>query len=278
MIQKLTPLKFGIMTLAIGAAAISFAPNAYAQQTLEQIVASEHRAAENSTRDEFRHPVETLKFFDIQPNHTVVEISPGGGWYTEILGPYLKDEGTLYLTTFAEDSPRSYAAGSNKTIKDLTANKELFGAVNFAVLETPDHINAVAPAASADRVLTFRNVHNWMSDEKAAEVFAAFYDALKPGGILGVVEHRAKTDTDQDPKAESGYVRQDYVIKLAEEAGFEFVEASEINANPKDTTVHPNGVWTLPPRLRAPEGEEETFRAIGESDRMTLKFMKPAAE
>lgn len=276
--KRFSSLKRGLLSLALGASVISFAPQVLAQDTLETLVTAPHRSADNIARNEYRHPVETLRFFDVQPTHNVIEINPGTGWYTEILGPYLKEQGALTLTVFADDSARDYAPPLNKAIKELTANKDLFGTVNYVVLDAPEHLGPLAPPASVDRVLTFRNVHSWMADDAAEKVFANFFEALKPGGILGVVEHRAKTDTAQDPRSANGYVREDYVIKLAEDAGFKLVEKSEINANPKDTADYLDGVWELPPRLRTAEENKEKHRAIGESDRMTLKFIKPAAE
>ena len=168
---------------------------------LKKVVNSEHRSEKNRVRDVYRNPAATLKFFGVEPNMKVAEIAPGGGWYTEILGPYLRDEGILYLSIFSEESSRSYAPRLIKKIKELTANKKLFGEVHFTRLETPKVIEAFAPEGSLDRVLTFRNVHNWMADGKAAQVFSEMYKALKPGGVLGVVEHRARTNRKQDPKA-----------------------------------------------------------------------------
>lgn len=268
-------MKKKFLGLATCAIFLAFSGVSYAETTLDSVVKSEHRSVENKARDAYRHPIETLEFFEVRPNQTIVEINPGGGWYTEILGPYLKDEGTLYLAIFSEDSTRSYAPRLNKKSKEMTANKELYGEVHYTVMDTPKDVGPVAPAESADRILTFRNVHNWMADGSGVAAFTAFYDALKPGGILGVVEHRAKADKEQDPKALSGYVREDYVIDLATEAGFELVEKSEINANPKDTADYAEGVWSLPPSLRAKEKDDEKYLAIGESDRMTLKFKKP---
>ncbi|MAI62048.1 MAG: methyltransferase [Micavibrio sp. TMED27] len=268
-------MKRKFIGLAACISLIAFSGISHAESKLQTIVNSDHRSSENKTRDAFRHPIETLKFFDIKPEHTVVEINPGGGWYTEILGPYLKESGTLYLAIFSDESARSYAPRLNAKSKTMTANKELYGEVHYTVMDTPTHVGPVAPDGSADRVLTFRNVHNWMADNSGEAAFTSFYKALKPGGILGVVEHRAKTDKEQAPRALSGYVREDYVIKLAEKAGFKLVEKSEINANPKDTANYKDGVWSLPPSLRAKEKDDEKYLAIGESDRMTLKFIKP---
>lgn len=271
-------MKYKFLGIAATSMLLAFSGNVYADNSLDTILKGEHRSQENAARDIYRHPAETLKFFDVQPNHTVVEINPGSGWYTEILGPYLKEEGKLYLAIFAEDSERSYAPRLNAKIKETTANKELYGDVEYTVMEAPENIGPVAPPASADRVLTFRNVHSWMGDDSAEEAFQSFYEALKPDGILGVVAHRTKTEEPQDPKAENGYAKQDYVIDLATQAGFELVESSEINANPKDTADYPDGVWTLPPRLKLEDQDREKYMEIGESDRMTLKFIKPQSQ
>ncbi len=239
-------------------------------------VAGKHRSEANRVRDKFRHPVETLQFFGIRENMTVVEISPGaGGWYTEILAPYLRESGTFYAASPATDSAREYSRKTSATyLAKLKANPELYDKVNVTVFEPPQHTD-IAPAGSADMVLTFRNVHNWLGSKSGAIAFKAFHRALKPGGTLGVVEHRASESAPADPTAPTGYVPESMVIRLAEEAGFKLVGKSEINANPKDTRDHPKGVWTLPPSYRLGDVEKAKYEAIGESDRMTLKFVKP---
>lgn len=241
---------------------------------LTKILAGEHRSAENKARDQYRHPIETLAFFEVKPDMTVVEISPGGGWYTEILAPYLKDKGTYYAAGSDPDSSSRFARKSAESFKQKMASDPVYSKVNITVLELPQH-TTIAPAGSADRVLTFRNIHNWMKAGTADEVFAAMYAALKPGGILGVVEHRGDPNVAQDPEAGSGYVNQDYAIELVEKAGFRFVASSEINANPKDTRNYSKGVWTLPPTLALKDQDRDIYLAIGESDRFTLKFVKP---
>lgn len=242
---------------------------------LSKISSGEHRSEKNKTRNTYRNPVETLSFFEVKPNMKVAEISPGGGWYTEILGPYLKKDGELYLAIFSDKSEKSYAPRLNKQIRELTAKKDLFGKVHFTTMESPKVIGPIAPDNSMDRVLTFRNLHNWMKDEKVIEAMMSFYKALKPGGVLGIVEHRASNKSKQDPKAMNGYVREDYVIELAESLGFEFIAKSEVNANYNDTADHPEGVWTLPPSMRLKDKNRAKYLAIGESDRMTLMFRKP---
>jgi predicted methyltransferase len=243
---------------------------------LRALADGDHRSAENRARNVHRHPVETLEFFGLRPDMTVVELVPGGGWYTEILAPYLRERGRYYVAGHERDSDRDYyIEGNRRLAAKLAARPDLYDRV--VVTELGPSRQEIAPAGSADLVLTFRNVHSWMAQGYADRVFAAAYRALKPGGALGVVEHRARTDQPQDPKARSGYVREDAVIAMAEAAGFKLDARSEINANPRDTRDHPQGVWTLPPSLRLGETDREKYLAIGESDRMTLRFVKPAA-
>ena len=239
---------------------------------------AEHRSHANRMRDEYRHPAETLTFFEVDPCHTVVEIWPGGGWYTEILAPVLRSCGKLYAAHFDPNSEVAYYVKSLEGFnRKLADNPRLYDAVSVTVLQPPKFKRMVSPG-SADRVLTFRNVHNWLKAGSAEAVFASAYEALKPGGILGVVEHRARPGTDFQTMIESGYVTEQKVIELASAAGFELAARSEINANPLDDTEHPKGVWTLPPTLRLGEQDRMQYLAIGESDRMTLKFVKPVGE
>jgi predicted methyltransferase len=245
--------------------------------SLEHAVQSNERSDKNSARDQYRHPVETLAFFGFKPDMTVVEISPGGGWYSEILAPALQDHGLYYAAHYPSDSSVGFYQRSLSGFKSKVAEDKRFSKVKITEFLPLTHVD-VAPEGTADMVLTFRNVHNWyMGKDKtgALSAFKAFYKALKPGGTLGVVEHRlAETRADEDQKT-SGYMKQSYVVDLAKQAGFELVASSEINANPKDTADHPKGVWTLPPSLRLGEQDAEKYKAIGESDRMTLKFKKP---
>lgn len=233
-------------------------------------------------RDEWRHPAETLEFFGVEPSDTVVEIWPGGGWYTAVLGPYLKAGGGKLIAASFDPASSDYAkAGIEKYTAAFLAKPEIYGDIELTVASKDS--DGFAPEGSADVVLTFRNVHNWMSNSYADKMFKDAYKALKPGGVLGVVEHRLPSAGEQDPTGSSGYVKEALVRQFAEEAGFEFAGSSEINANPADTADHPFGVWTLPPVGRsAPRGEEAAadfdaakYAAIGESDRMTLKFVKP---
>jgi predicted methyltransferase len=245
---------------------------------LTEILNGDWRSAENRARDKYRHPRETLLFFGVQPTHTVVEITPGaGGWYAEVLVPLLKDKGRYFGTVTdpartSSDASRAYNEKQNQALRDkLAARADVYG--NVSLLEIDPKAPSIGEAGSADVVLTFRNVHNWMAAGTEAEMFEAFYEVLKPGGTLGVVEHRAK---DVVPKGDkSGYVGEAQVIAMAIAAGFTLDARSEINANPKDTKDYVNGVWTLPPNLRDGEKDREKYLAIGESDRMTLRFKKP---
>lgn len=245
------------------------------KDSIQQAITGSHRIPDNKARDQFRHPGETLEFFSVNDDMTVVEIWPGGGWYTEILAPLLKERGKLYATHFAADSSVAYFQNSLQQFKQkISSEPEIYGAVILTELQPPEKL-AIAPAGTVDTVLTFRNVHNWMNSGQAKTVFKAMYTALKPGGILGVVEHRNPAGYKQDMLAKSGYVTEEYVIALARSAGFKLVDRSEINANANDNADHPEGVWTLPPSLRLKAIDREKYQAIGESDRMTLKFIKP---
>lgn len=244
--------------------------------TLENLIVGSHRSATNIARNEFRHPVETLEFFGLQPDMTVIEILPSTGWYTEIIAPYVRDHGKYYAAHFSPNATASYMPPNLQAFETkITAEPELYGRITVRHLNPPHEV-AIAPAASADLAMTFRNVHNWIMAGQEHEFFAAFYTALKPGGVLGVVEHRAKPDAGMEVMRTSGYVTEQYVIDVATAAGFELVAKSEINANPADPTVHPEGVWTLPPNYRLGDVDRDKYTAIGESDRMTLKFVKAA--
>ena len=238
---------------------------------LEQSVNSEDRSIENINRDKFRHPYETLKFFGIEPEMTVVELSPGGGWYTEILAIYMYDEGELITAPYSA-SLSDYAKRSREAFEAKLNSKSIYEKVKIV-----DLFGKLAENETVDAVLTFRNVHNWLGEDGSGvkNVFEQSYAALKPGGILGVVEHRAKRGTSIKEMKKSGYVTEELTINLAKEAGFILSKKSEINANIKDTKDHPNGVWTLPPSLYLKDGDKEKYRQIGESDRMTLLFKKP---
>jgi predicted methyltransferase len=241
---------------------------------IELVLAGGHRSAENRARDAFRHPLDTLLFFGIKPDMTVVEVWPGArGWYTEVLAPLLAEHGRLYAATMPPKPGNAYVTASFKSFTDkLAARPELYGRVEVTTL-APGNF-AIAPPGSADLVVTFRNIHNWMNLGMAPDAFAEMFRALKPGGILGVVEHRGDPAKAQDPRAVSGYVNEAYAIAMIEAAGFELVARSQINDNPKDTKDYEQGVWTLPPDYRLGNRDRAKYEAIGESDRFTLKFRK----
>lgn len=243
------------------------------QEQIRQAVGNPHRTISNLMRDAGRNPEQTLSFFAVEPQHTVVEVWPGAGWYTEILAPLLREQGRYIAAHFDPQSPVGYFRQSRASFEEKLAGKpDVYDKVEVTVLNYEPDV-AMAPPESADRVLTFRNVHNWLGSGQAEGMFAGFFEVLRPGGVLGVVDHRAA-----DGMAEyddSGYVGQDRMIALAEAAGFQFDASSEVNANPRDTKDHPNGVWTLPPTNRHDEADAQTYRDIGESDRMTLRFVKP---
>lgn len=242
---------------------------------LQALVNGPQRNPDAAARDPYRHPYEVLHFFGLSEGQTVVEIWPGGsGFWTEILAPYLHDKGKYYAAVgesegASEETLKANAAFAAK----LKANPEIYG--NVTVTEFGGDRHDIAPEGTADLVVTFRNVHNWLARHEGEAAFRTFYKALKPGGVLGVEEHRGRTDQPQDPEAKSGYVRQDYTIALAESVGFKFAGSSEVNANPKDTKDYPAGVWTLPPTLRLGDTDRAKYEAIGESDRFVLKFIKP---
>jgi predicted methyltransferase len=240
---------------------------------IELALAGAQRSAQNRARDAYCHPLETLLFFGIKPDMTVVEVWPGAdGWYTEVLAPLLAERGKLYEAVMPPMPGNAFVTASLKRFTDkLAARPDVYGRVEVTALGPGKF--AIAPPGSADLVVTFRNVHNWMNLELAPEAFAEMYRALKPGGILGVVENRGPAKP-QDPRALSGYVNEDYAIALIEAAGFELVARSEVNDNPKDTKDYLQGVWTLPPDYRLGKRDREKYEAIGESDRFTLKFRK----
>ena len=243
---------------------------------LDAVLKGDWRNAENTARDVYRHPKETLAFFGVKPTQTVVEITPGGGWYAEVLGPYLKKSGHYVAAVVDPASASEKSRGYYQRSVDGLQKKFTDGPAQFdkAKMVKYDPAKPVFGAAdSADVVRTFRNVHNWRSANQAEGMFKGFFAVLKPGGVLGVVEHRANQDVAADDK--TGYVGEAQVIAMAEAAGFRLDGKSEINANPKDTKDHPNGVWTLPPSNNHPEADRAKYQAIGESDRMTLRFVKP---
>ena len=243
--------------------------------SLDAALAGSHRPASDRARDQYRHPRETLTFFGIQPGQTVIELSPGGGWYTQILAPLLHDQGQLIAAIPSATGSR--ARYHQRFREFLSTRPDLYGNVRVVTLEPPATIE-LGPDASADAVVTFRNLHGWINDQAADAVFAAVFRVLKPGGVFGFVEHRAAADADPAVSARQGYVSEAVVLQLATAAGFTLEERSEINANPRDTRDYPEGVWSLPPTLRQGDTDRARYLAIGESDRMTLRFRKaPAA-
>jgi len=244
---------------------------------LDRVIAGAHRTPAFKARDPYRHPRETLLFFGIRPDSQVAEIWPGAGWYAEILAPYLRDKGRYYAAHFHIDDKTEDAYRDSRTgfQEKLAKNPALYGRVVMTSLRAPEQ-TALAPRASLDLVLTFRNVHNWAVESGNDQaMFNAFFDALKPGGALGVVEHRARPGASLDEMKRSGYMTEAYVIALAEKAGFKLGARSEVNANPKDTKDYAVGVWALPPTYRYGNVDRQKYADIGESDRMTLKFVKP---
>ncbi len=236
-------------------------------------VKAPHRTAGNLARDRSRHPLETLAFFGVKENSTVVEILPGSrGYYLEILAPYLKERGRYIAANRDEAAPPRYLADHKKLLARLKAEPALYSKVLVTQFNADKH--EIAPAGSADFVLTFRNLHNWIARNEIVGALRAFHRALKPGGVLGVVDHRGRTEVSQEAQLATGYVRQDFAVALIEKAGFKLVGTSEVNANPKDTKDYPEGVWTLPPSYRLKDMNRAKYQAIGESDRFTLKFVK----
>lgn len=246
-------------------------------ESLKGIIAGDHRSEANVARDMWRNPQEVLTFFGLEPDMTVVELWPGSGrYYAEIIAPYLHDEGQYFAANFDINEKSFEAAGSIEYFSKKNAERpDLYG--NMIVTQFSDTVQTIAPPGSADMVVTFRNIHNFTINGYVEDFFAAMYRALKPGGVLGVVEHRGNPDVPQDPRGMNGYINQDYAIQLAEAAGFVFEDSIEVNANPKDIKDYPEGVWTLPPTSRLKDTPENaTYLAIGETDRMTLRFRKPA--
>jgi predicted methyltransferase len=267
-------------TLALLASAVLIASCAMTStrqataQALDNILADEHRPEADRARDRFRHPKETLLFFGIRPEMRVLEVWPEPGWYTDVIAPLVRDKGRYYAAVMEPDPGSSYITGRLDAFRNkLAAAPALYG--NATLVTFPSGGTDVVPPGSVDMVVTFRNIHNWMAKDVAAQAFATMFKALKPGGVLGVLDHRGNPANPQDPRAKSGYVTEDYAIKLIEAQGFKLTSTSEVNANPKDTKDYEQGVWTLPPTYRLGDKDREKYADIGESDRFTLKFEKP---
>jgi predicted methyltransferase len=272
-IHKLTIALVSVCAAALTGCATTASRQLTATE-LDRVLAGAHRPEADRARDIYRHPKQTLLFFGLRPDMSVLEISPDGGWYTKVIAPLLRNDGR-YLAGF-----RPLVAGDERSERAHNNFREILsGAPTLldkvqVVPFSPGQV-AIGPENSVDMVLTFRNIHNWMGRDVAGAAFSDMFRVLKPGGVLGVVEHRGNPAVTQDPKAATGYVNQAYAIKLIEAVGFRLVATSEINANPKDTKDYPGGVWTLPPTFAERDRDKARYQAIGESDRFTLKFVKP---
>ena len=276
----------GTHKLAAGAAAVGIALLVAACSTatssrqtttdaLTAILAGDQRTPEERARDVYRHPKETLLFFGIRPEMSVLEVWPEPGWYTQVIAPLVREKGKYYAAVIAPDPTDKHITQRLADYRaTLAARPDLYERVS--VVSFPADGGDAVPPGSVDMVVTFRNIHNWMARDAAPQAFASMYKALKPGGVLGVVEHRGNPASPQDPHAKSGYVNEDFAIRLIEAAGFRLVAKSEVNANPKDTKDYEQGVWTLPPTYRLGARDHDKYAAIGESDRFTLRFVKPA--
>ena len=236
---------------------------------LKMAVESDERLVKNTARDEFRNPYETLSFFQLEPNMTIIELSPGGGWYTEILANFVRESGSLIAAHWSRDSDRDFFRKMRLSFEKKIEENDLYEKVEIVDLNSE-----LAEQNSVDAALTFRNLHNWLGSDSMKAVMQEAYNSLKPGGFFGVVEHRAPEGSSMEFMKKSGYVTQSLAIKKALEVGFELVRTSEINANPNDTANHPRGVWTLPPSFRLKDKDRAKYESIGESDRMTLLFKK----
>ena len=245
------------------------APSSLLAHDLKSAINSPDRTSKNVMRDKYRNPYETITFFKIEPNMTVVELSPGAGWYTEIFANYLHQPGNLIAAHFDSNSDREYFKRGRANFEKKIKSSKMYSNVSIVDLSSN-----LAPENSVDAVVTFRNLHNWIGPQMDT-IFQNSYKALKPGGLFGVVEHRANQGTSLDTMKKSGYVTEDYAISIAKKHGFILVDKSEINANPKDLKNYEGGVWTLPPSLRLKDKDKQKYLEIGESDRMTLLFKKP---
>ena len=283
-IQKPIALLTVVLFSAMLAPGLSTADNhkldSASDAAIDAAMSGHHRSERNRARDQYRRPKETLAFFGFRSDMTVVELSPGGGWYTEVLAPALRDGGTLYAAHYGMNDGNFQRRSLGGFLRKLGEAPEAYDQVVVTTVSEPGG-EPMAPLNSADLAVTFRNVHNWIDPDSGIEAgaiatFAEMYRVVKPGGILGVVEHRWPNAATEDPAAGNGYVSEERVIRMASAAGFEFVARSDHNSNAKDTHDHPNGVWTLPPELDVDEADKEKYAQVGESDRMVLKFRKPA--
>ncbi|MDA8621095.1 methyltransferase [Psychrosphaera sp.] len=250
------------------------------EEAIIPILSGDHRSEENKARDDFRHPQRVIGFYEIKPSDTVLEVWPGNGWYSEILGPYLKAEGQLVAATFginnenSKDKRLAFWSKIATEYREKMADEELYGNVIFTEFEPPERLD-VAEVDSIDKALIIRSLHIWDEVGQMQQGLQSVFKALKPGGLLGIIQHRSTQLSDFSSSAPEGYLAENYVIQAAENAGFKLVESSDINSNPKDTKDYPKGVYTLPPTLAMGALDQDKYLAIGESDRMTLKFVKP---
>ncbi|CAE6820137.1 hypothetical protein R75465_05793 [Paraburkholderia aspalathi] len=275
--SALAALSAALLLAACAAPTASTSLSAADSASLDAAISGPHRSDRNRARDVYRHPKETLQFFGVTSSQTVLEIAPGGGWYTEILAPYLHDHGKLYEAQYDSPDAASLAeeqAGRASFARKLAATPAVYSNVVVGSLRA-GQFSGFRADGSVDEVLTFRNIHNWIKDGQIDANLRAFYAALKPGGILGVEEHRAAPGTSLQQTIDSGYVTEAYVIEHARAAGFELAGQSEVNSNPRDTKNYPHGVWSLPPTYEGHDVDRAKYAAIGESDRMTLRFVKP---
>ena len=243
-------------------------------EALTAVLAGDQRTPEERARDDYRHPKETLLFLGLRPELSVLEVWPEPGYYTAIIAPLVRARGKYYAGVIAVDPGSKHSMQRNEDYRQrLAARGDLYDRVNLVTF--PADGGDVVPHGTLDMVVTFRNIHNWMARDTASQAFATMFRALKPGGVLGVVEHRGNPAVAQDPQAKSGYVNEEYAIRLIEAQGFRLVAKSELNANPRDTKDYEHGVWTLPPTYRLGTQDHDKYAAIGESDRFTLRFVKP---
>lgn len=266
------------LLLATGLAGCAVRPSASGVDAarLRAAIDGPQRSAANRARDAARHPFETLAFFGLAPSHQVVELSPGGGWYTEILAPYLRDGGRLYAAHESAADANDYRRRSRQGFDaKLAREPAVYDQVRVGLLPRSARFTDIAPPGGADAVLTFRNVHNWIEAGHLDATLQAAFAVLKSGGVLGVEEHRAPPGASRDWIIKNGYVTEALMVERAEAAGFRLAARSEANANPRDTKDHPNGVWSLPPTLRGGDADRARFVAIGESDRFTHRYVKP---
>jgi predicted methyltransferase len=245
---------------------------------LEAAAQGEHRSDKNKARNQYRNPIETLAFFGLEPDMSVIEIAPGGGWYSEILAPAMRDSGTYISGSYdpeVEGQPKYRYRQHAALLKNIEDQADIYGQVKVATYSPPESRN-LWDADSVDMVLTFRSSHGWTGSGTIDDMYSDFFKVLKPGGTLGVVQHRAPESGDAVEWAKKGYVPESRIIEAAEKAGFTLEAKSEVNANPKDLKDSETGVWRLPPTLTLGDEDKEKYLAIGESDRMTLKFVKPS--